>query len=45
MSKPLENQIALVTGGSTGIGAAVARQLAESGAHVVILAAATINFI
>ncbi len=36
MSKPLENQIALVTGGSTGIGAAVARQLAESGAHVVI---------
>lgn len=36
MSKSLENQSTLVTGGSTGIGRAVARQLAESGAQVVI---------
>ena len=36
MSRPNENQIALVTGGSTGIGRTVARQLAESGAQVII---------
>jgi NAD(P)-dependent dehydrogenase (short-subunit alcohol dehydrogenase family) len=36
MSKQAEKQVALVTGGSTGIGAAVARQLAELGAQVVI---------
>ncbi|HTP27649.1 MAG TPA: SDR family oxidoreductase [Anaeromyxobacteraceae bacterium] len=36
MSKQLENQVALVTGGSTGIGAAVAQQLAALGAKVVI---------
>jgi NAD(P)-dependent dehydrogenase (short-subunit alcohol dehydrogenase family) len=36
MSNRLEKQVALVTGGSTGIGAAVARELAEAGAHVVI---------
>lgn len=36
MLKPLENQIALVTGGSTGIGRAVAHKFAESGARVVI---------
>lgn len=36
MYKPNEKQIALVTGGSTGIGRAVARQFAESGARVVI---------
>jgi NAD(P)-dependent dehydrogenase (short-subunit alcohol dehydrogenase family) len=36
MSKQLEKQVALVTGGSTGIGAAVARELAERGAAVVI---------
>jgi NAD(P)-dependent dehydrogenase (short-subunit alcohol dehydrogenase family) len=36
MSKPFENKVALVTGGSTGIGAAVAKQLAERGAKVII---------
>jgi NAD(P)-dependent dehydrogenase (short-subunit alcohol dehydrogenase family) len=36
MSNPFENRIALVTGGSTGIGAAVALGLARGGAEVVI---------
>ena len=36
MSKQAEKKVALVTGGSTGIGAAVARQLAELGAEVII---------
>jgi NAD(P)-dependent dehydrogenase (short-subunit alcohol dehydrogenase family) len=36
MNKPFENQVALVTGGSTGIGAAVAGQLAQAGAKVLI---------
>jgi NAD(P)-dependent dehydrogenase (short-subunit alcohol dehydrogenase family) len=36
MSNRLDKQVALVTGGGSGIGAAVALALAEAGAHVVI---------
>ncbi|MBS0246771.1 MAG: SDR family NAD(P)-dependent oxidoreductase [Proteobacteria bacterium] len=36
--KPLSDKIALVTGASRGIGAALALQLAEAGAHVVAVA-------
>lgn len=38
MPKPLANRIALVTGASRGIGAALALALARAGAHVVALA-------
>jgi len=32
----LENKIALITGGASGIGAATARELASAGAHVIV---------
>ncbi|WP_174291178.1 SDR family NAD(P)-dependent oxidoreductase [Sphingomonas bacterium] len=38
MTKPLHDQLALVTGASRGIGAATAIALAEQGAHVVLTA-------
>ena len=39
MSKKLADKVALVTGGSTGIGLASAKALAEQGAKVYITAA------
>ena len=38
MAKPLSDSIALVTGASRGIGAALALELAQAGAHVVAVA-------
>ena len=38
MDKPLNNQLAVVTGASRGIGAAIAEALAARGAHVVLTA-------
>lgn len=38
MTKPLSDRIALVTGASRGIGAALALELAQAGAHVVAVA-------
>lgn len=36
MSKKLQNKVAIVTGGSKGIGASIALHLATEGAHVVV---------
>ena len=38
MSRSVQGKIAVVSGGSTGVGKAVAKQLAEAGAQVVMLA-------
>lgn len=40
MSKVLSGKVALVTGGSRGIGAAIAKELAQQGADVAISYAA-----
>jgi 3-oxoacyl-[acyl-carrier protein] reductase len=41
MSKKLEGKTALVTDGSRGIGAAIAKRVAADGAHVAITFART----
>lgn len=40
MTKPLKGKVALVTGGSRGIGAACAKALADAGADVAVSYAA-----
>ena len=45
MTKTLTGKVALITGGSRGIGAASARALADEGANVVFLTSPGASFV
>ncbi|OYU74321.1 MAG: hypothetical protein CFE32_18160, partial [Alphaproteobacteria bacterium PA3] len=44
MVKPLDQQVALISGASRGIGLATAKRLASDGAHIVALDLAGADF-
>jgi len=44
MNVTMKDRVAIVTGGSKGIGLAVARRFAESGARVAMLAMRAVSF-